>query len=163
MEWISSVQTAWGIIRKWNVQEIAKLLIVVVAIGTIWPICQSCLSVYDITLINRQNQTCDYALFNAGINEHRIKGSDYMEILPFHSVHIQVNPSWRGILGSYTKHLSVRRSDRKTSAVIPIYNSGDIKRSRTFFIEYDGTREQSSTVKDTWTWSDDHHFGQTNA
>ena len=145
MEWISAINSCWNTLRRFKVEEIAAMFIFGATIATIWPLWQSYLSVYDITLINRQNETHDHALFNAWISDPHVKGSDFTDIPPFHCVHIQVNPSWRGIIGSYTKHLSVRRVDRKSSVVIPVLNSGDIKRSRTFFIERDGVRELSSS------------------
>jgi hypothetical protein len=48
------------------------------------------------------------------------------------------------------------------SVIIPVYNSGDIRRSRVFFIEKDGVRESGTIENDTWTWTrwEDHHFGQ---
>ena len=173
MEWIDTINSAWSILlevlTKFNVENIVKLLILavvmfifVVAIATIWPLWRSYLSIYDITLINQLDETYAHALLDAPIKGCHVKGSDFMDILPFHCFHIQINPSWRGVTGSTTIHLSVRRADRKSSAVIPIYNSGDIKRSRTFFIEKDGVREISSSVLDVWPWSRKHHFGQTN-
>ena len=172
MDWISVVNSAWSmlleVLTNWNVDDFVKLLVLVVVIfivvfgvATIWPLWRAYLIIYDITLLNRQAETHDYALLDASIDRQSLRCSKFRNILSLHCVHIQINPSWRGVLGSYTTHISVRRADGKSSAVIPVYNSGDIKRSRTFLIEKDGVREHSTSLVEVWPWSDDHHYGKT--
>ena len=160
MELLKIGEKVWVILDKLNIEEILKILFVILLIAAAWPIVQAYLKVYDITLINQLGDSCKFSLRKAWVGATQMKACDDREIETLTTHHIQVVPSWRGMIGSYTIHLCVK-IDKNRSVDIPIYNSGDIQRSRTFLIQSTGVREYSSPESDIWTWCADHNYGQT--
>ena len=146
-------------IQTMNIEGIVKTAAVCITLGFLWPIIQSYSKVYDITLINRMTDPCTFATLRAQTGVKHIKGSDDHKLAPKETHHYQVVPSWREIYGSDTLHIKLERND-KSSVILPVYNSGDIQRSRVFFIEMTGVRESGTTESDTWSWSEKHQFGQ---
>lgn len=146
-------------IKTCKLEGISKISILVLTFAFLWPIGQNYLKIYDITVINRLNESCDFSTSAAWGGSVHVKGSDDHPIAPSHAHHYQVVPSWTGLYGSFTVHIRLKLESRK-SVVIPIYNSGDIQRSRLFFIEQSGVREQSTDNVDVWNWCEGHMFGQ---
>jgi len=147
------------VIQDLTFEGVIKTAAICIALAFLWPIIQSYSKVYDITLINRMTEPCNFATLRAQTGAKHIKGSDDHKLVPNETHHYQVVPSWRGVYGSDTLHIKVERND-KTSVIIPVYNSGDIQRSRLFFIETAGVRESGTAESDVWTWSELHQFGQ---
>lgn len=152
-------------IQTLKLEGTIKLLAVGITCAIVWPIGQRVLKVYDITIINRLSEPCKFATLRSACGSNHIKGSDDNEISSLRTMHYQVVPGWRGLVGRNTLLIRLMRTNEKRkednkSVIIPIYNSGDIQRSRLFFIEDSGVREISTTVEDTWNWSDYHVFGQ---
>ena len=146
-------------IQEMNFERLITLAVAAVILVVLWPMIQTYGKVYDITLINRMTDQCNFATLRAQTGAKHIKGSDDTILAPKETHHYQVVPSWRGIYGSDTLHIKIERND-KSSVIIPVYNSGDIQRSRVFFIETVGVRESGTTEHDTWSWSEKHQFGQ---
>jgi len=146
-------------IRTCKLEGIFKISILVLTFAFLWPIGQNYLKVYDITVINRLNESCDFAALASWSGSVGVKGSNDHPIAPSHAHHYQVVPSWTGFYGSFTEHIRLKLGSRK-SVIIPVYNSGDIQGSRLFFIEESGVREQSTADVDVWDWCAGHIFGQ---
>jgi len=146
-------------IKTCKLEGIFKISILVLTFAFLWPIGQNYLKIYDITVINRLNESCDFSTLASWSGSVNVEGSMEHPIAPSHAHHYQVVPSWTGLYGSFTRHIRLKLESRK-SVVIPIYNSGDIQRSRLFFIEQSGVREQSTDNVDAWNWCECHMFGQ---
>jgi len=166
-DWMYYLHCILSFLDKINLDEILKLLLLAIGVAAVvfsvlslWPVWLSYLKIYDITVVNRLEECCKHSLMKAWCGNECMQGCDDMNISPLHTVHIQIVPKLRGIFGSYTHHLSVKRTDGRW-VVIPIYNSGDIQRSRVFVIEDAGIRETCNQPQDAWIWSANHHFGQT--
>lgn len=146
-------------IQAMNFEGFVKISVVCITLAFLWPIIQSYSKVYDITLINRMTERCNFATLRAQTGAKHIKGSDDNVLDQNETHHYQVVPSWRGVYGSDTLHIKIERND-KTSVIIPVYNSGDIQKSRVFFIEAAGVRESGTAENDIWSWCEKHQFGQ---
>ena len=136
-----------------------KIAIGAFILAVVWPIIQTRFKVYDITLINRMAEPCSFATLRAQTGAKHLRGSEDHSLVPMETHHYQVVPSWRGVYGSDTLHIKVKKNDR-SSVIIPVYNSGDIQRSRLLFIETAGVRESGTAESDIWSWSVQHQFGQ---
>ena len=169
---IDIVMTIVNFISSLSSDALVKLLIFAVTISFGWiffsgifTLIRRSFMIYDITLINRLNTACEFATRIAGSGSENIKGSDNTELNPMWTFHYQVAPKWEALIGSSTLHIRIIRRDskdnkKKLSVILPVYNSGDIQRSRLFFIEDSGIREFSTSQTDSWDWSEDHQFGQ---
>jgi len=146
------------LIESLNIEGILKISVFCIIIAILWPIIQSYRYVYEITLINRLNEDCKFATLRTEPGDMHIRGSDDNTIGKMSTQHYTIVPGWKGIYGSNTLHIKVAWNNN--DVIIPVYNSGDIQRSRVFFIETTGVREINSAESDAWTWSKDHVFGQ---
>ena len=144
--------------QKLPLEDIFKLSLAGVTIAFLWPVVQSSRKVYDITIINRRTQKFEFATVRASPGSKHIKGSDFNSIEPGMTMHYQVVPSWTGLFRSETLHILLKLGDRE-EVFIPVYNSGDLCRSRLFFVEDSGVRESGTAENDIWPWSR-HLFGQ---
>src|SRR5271165_2393162 len=160
MELLTIGEKVWVILDKLNIEEILEILFIILLIAAAWPIVQAYLKVYDITLINQLGDSCKFSLHKAWVGDIRMRSCEDEAIESLNTKHMQVVPSWRGMIGSYTIHLCVKM-DKNHSVDIPIYNSGDLQRTRTFIIQSTGVREYSTPESDMWTWCADHSYGQT--
>ena len=160
MELFACLEYLWKILDALSIEEILKVFFIVLCIAAIWPITQAYLKVYDITIINQLDESCQFYFRKAYCGDTQMTGCQRIIIQSLNTHHIQVVPSWRGMIGSYTVHMCVTKDERK-SVDIPIFNSGDIQRSRTFLIQGTGVREYSFPVADTLVWCADHKYGQT--
>jgi hypothetical protein len=133
--------------------------IIGIAVASLSSLIRSFFRIYDITLINRMNDACKFATLRARTGTRHIRGSDDNSIAPNETLQYQVVPSWRALIRAETLLIRIKLN-KKNCVIIPVYNSGDLQRSRVFFIESTGVRELGTTENDSWTWSTDHHFGQ---
>lgn len=154
-------------IEKLNFEELVKILLSViilvfafVALSILYALIRSSFKVYDITLINRMNSDCKFATLRAMCGSQHIKCSKETRLSSDHAFYYQVVPGWKGLIGRYTMHIRLQRYNNDKIVIIPIYNSGDIQRSRVFFIEESGVRELATAAEDVWNWSEDQVFGQ---
>lgn len=130
-----------------------------IAIAFLTPLIRSVFEVYNITLINRMGDACKFATLRARTGTRHVKGSEDTSIAPNETLQYQVVPSWNALIRSETLLFRIKW-EKTNSVIIPIYNSGDLRRSRVFFIESNGVRELGTSENDSWNWSTDHHFGQ---
>ena len=120
------------------------------------PIVHAYFSAYDITIINRLNESCTHSLCRK--DSVTFKGSDDMDIPNLYTVHIQVFPGITSLAGTHSIFVQIK-CEAKGEVIIPLFNSGDLTGSRVLFIESDGVRPSSQAVLDTWSWSKGHNFG----
>jgi hypothetical protein len=142
-----------------SVAGVAKIAGICIAVAFLWPIVQEKRKIYDISMINHLEESCKFETLRAQAGAEQMGSSADNTINSQEVMHYQVVPSWRGVFGSNTLHIKLTKED-KTSVIIPVYNSGDIQRSRLFFIERNGVREGGTEDREMWTWCKDHHFGQ---
>jgi len=159
MKMTDLIRNAFQVIGNLNSEGAIKIVLLCVCLPFLWPIIQSYSKIYDISMINRLDDSCEFATLIAEPGSRHIRGSSDSRIASKETHHYQVVPSWRGVYGSDTLLIRIIKNS-SASVIIPVYNSGDIQRSRIFFIETNGVREFGTEDFDAWTWSEKHQFGQ---
>ena len=148
-------------IKDCKLEDLIKIAGVCISARLLWPIIRSYGKVYDITVINRLDESVKFVVLRAQTGDIGVKGSGETTLASKETCHYQIVPAWRGIYGSETMHIRIQMTNKEErSVIIPIYNSGDIQKSRVFFIEQNGLREINTTENDIWSWSTNHTFGQ---
>jgi hypothetical protein len=162
-ETLATLYKVFDYVATKDVEGLIKIAVITIALTVLikflWPIIQSFGKVYDITLINRMADDCKFSTLRAQVGDIGVRGAKDNRIRSNETHHYQVVPAWKDVLRSSTLHIKIELSD-SNSVIIPVYNKGDIQRSRVFFIEAAGVREVGTTEGDAWVWCREHKFGQ---
>jgi hypothetical protein len=158
--YINLILHCWNNLTISNILKGFLIICIIVAVVILLmagqPILHAYFSAYDITIVNRLNESCIHSLCRK--DRGSLKGSDDMNIPNFHTSHIVVLPGINSLAGTHSIYVKIM-CEAKREVIIPLFNSGDLTGSRVFFIESEGVRQSSHASIDTWSWSAGHSFG----